>query len=179
LIRLNGETAVKTNEFNQNVRLITKNISVQQTNQLEVEMRSIPGSSITLRVEDETPVIRIFTPWDDTASNESVKLSGTVTDLKIFSLTLNHNGNMSVIPVVNGNFSSIINLTGINNITLSAIDSAGTPRSATLLLDGDMLPASYEKLLGFDPQNPDSDASLTQENEAGNGIKDGYGITEK
>jgi len=173
LIRLNGETAVKTNEFNQNVHLITKNISVQQTNQLEVEMRSILGSSITLWVEDETPVIRILTPWDDTASNEPVKVSGTVADLKISNLTLNHNGNISVIPVVNRNFSSIVALTDINNITLSAIDSAGTLRSATLLLDGDMLPESYERLLGFDPQNPDSDASLTQENEAGNGIKDG------
>src|SRR5574341_1496403 len=174
LIWLNGEKVVRTNEFSQNVRLITKNIPVQQTNQLEVEMRSKPGSYITLWVEDETPVIRIISPWDDTVSNEPIRISGTVTDLEISNLTLNHNGNISVIPVVNGNCSSIVNLTDINNITFNAIDSVGTLRSATLLLDGDVLPESYERLLGFDPQNPDSDASLTQENEAGNGITDGY-----
>jgi hypothetical protein len=43
----------------------------------------------------------------------------------------------------------------------------------TLLLDGDMLPESYEQLLGFDPQDPDSDSTITQQNEGGNGIPDG------
>jgi hypothetical protein len=43
----------------------------------------------------------------------------------------------------------------------------------TLLLDGDMVPESYEQLLGFDPQDPDSDSTITQQNEGGNGIPDG------
>jgi len=174
LVRLNGETVVKTNEFNQNVFLISKNISVQPTNGLEVEVRSIPGSYITLWVEDESPVINILSPWDDAVSNGTIKVSGNVTDLNITNLTLNYNGNISAIPVVYGNFSSTVNLTGISNITLSAVDSVDMLRSATLLLDGDMLPESQERFLGFDPQNPDSDSALTPENEAGNGIIDGY-----
>ncbi|KCZ72942.1 Mg-chelatase subunit ChlD, partial [Candidatus Methanoperedens nitroreducens] len=76
-------------------------------------------------------------------------------------------------PVIDQNFSTTVDLVEINNITISAVDSIGRTRSITLLLDGDMLPEYYERLLGFDPQNPDSDSSLTQENEAGNGIPDG------
>ncbi|KCZ70351.1 hypothetical protein ANME2D_03266, partial [Candidatus Methanoperedens nitroreducens] len=38
LIRLNGETVVRTNEFNQNIRLIEKNISVQEKNELEIQV---------------------------------------------------------------------------------------------------------------------------------------------
>ncbi|MFZ3382361.1 MAG: hypothetical protein WA144_00400 [Candidatus Methanoperedens sp.] len=55
LIRLNGETVVKTNELNQKVLLIKKNISVQPVNQLEVEMRSIPGSYMTLHWSSVKP----------------------------------------------------------------------------------------------------------------------------
>jgi hypothetical protein len=36
-----------------------------------------------------------------------------------------------------------------------------------------MLPEAYERRLGFDPLNPDSDSTTTPENEAGNGISDG------
>ncbi|MFZ3385203.1 MAG: hypothetical protein WA144_14890 [Candidatus Methanoperedens sp.] len=129
---------------------------------------------MTLWVEDESPVINILSPWDDAVSNGTITVSGNVTDLKISNLTLSNNGNISTVPVLYGNFSSTVNLTGISNITLIAVDSVDTLRSATLLLDGDMLPESREPLLGFDPQNPDSDSTLTPENEAGNGIIDGY-----
>lgn len=174
LVRLNGEMAVRANEFNQNIFLISKNISVAPANRLEVEIRSIPGGYITLWVEDESPVINILSPWDDAVSNGTITVSSNVTDLNITNLTMNHNGNISTVPVVSGNFSNAANLTGISNITLRAVDSVGKLRSATLLLDGDMLPESRELLLGFDPQEPDSDSTLTPENEAGNGIIDGY-----
>ena len=36
-----------------------------------------------------------------------------------------------------------------------------------------MLPMASRQLLGFDPQNPDSDSTLTQKNESGNNILDG------
>ncbi|MDJ1420789.1 MAG: VWA domain-containing protein [Candidatus Methanoperedens sp.] len=174
LIRLNGETVVRTNEFNQNIRLIEKNISVQEKNELEIQVRSSPGSHTTLWIEDETPLITILSPSDDTASNQPIIVSGTIAEPAVTSITLTHNGAAFTVPVIDQNFSTIVHLVEINNITISAIDSIGRTRSITLLLDGDMLPEYYERLLGFDPQNPDSDSSLTQENEAGNGIKDGY-----
>ncbi|KCZ72848.1 hypothetical protein ANME2D_01283 [Candidatus Methanoperedens nitroreducens] len=174
LIRLNGETVVRTNEFNQNIRLIEKNIAVQEKNELEIQVRSSPGSHTTLWIEDETPLITILSPSDDTASNQPITVSGTIAEAAVTSITLTHNGAAFTVPVIDQNFSTIVDLVEINNITISAVDSIGRTRSITLLLDGDMLPEYYERLLGFDPQNPDSDSSLTQENEAGNGIKDGY-----
>ena len=173
LVFLNGNQIVKTNDFNQKAELIQRQIEVLPTNELEIEMRSIPGSYITLWVEDESPWIIINSPFDDTASNEPIIVSGTVDVLITSDITLTHNGDSFTLPLENGHFSKTVDLVDINNITITAVDRIGRIRSATLLLDGDMLPESYEQLLGFDPQNPDSDSTLTPENEAGNGIPDG------
>jgi hypothetical protein len=112
-------------------------------------------------------------PFDDTASNEPIIVSGTVDALITSDITLTHNGNSFTIPLENGHFSTNVDLVDVNNITVTAVDRIGRIRSVTILLDGDKLPESYEQLLGFDPQNPDSDSILTPENEAGNGIPDG------
>ncbi|HIH45235.1 MAG TPA: VWA domain-containing protein, partial [Candidatus Methanoperedenaceae archaeon] len=174
LVTLNGKLAVAPDDFNQNVKLIQKNVSLQRANAIGVEMRSKPGSLITVWAEDEAPVITVHSPWDDTVSNEPVTVSGSVDKIIASTITLTHNDSSSIVPVIDGNFSTRVNLTGINNITLAGTDIAGRTRTVTILLDGDYLPASYELQLGFDPQNPDSDSSLTPENEAGNGILDGY-----
>jgi hypothetical protein len=173
LISLNGEKVVKTDRFNQKVQLITENVSLQSINELEIEMRSKPGSGITLWIEDESPCITIHSPFDDITANEPIVVSGTVDSLITSDITIDHNGQTSVVSVVNKSFSTTLDLTEINCITISAVDLIGRVRTTTLLLDGDMLPESYERLLGFDPQDPDSDSTITQQNEGGNGIPDG------
>lgn len=174
LITLNRNTIVKTNEFKQKVRLIKKNLTIQDLNELGVEVRSKPGSSITIWIEDETPDIVITSPWDDTVSNGSVTVAGRTVDKTITSATISNNGVTTTVPVSDGNFSAIIDINGVTNITISAIDSTGTLRMASILLDGDMLPEPAEKSLRFDPLDPDSDCSLTEANEADNGVLDGY-----
>jgi hypothetical protein len=173
LISLNGEKVVKTDRFNQKVQLITENVSLQSINELEIEMRSKPGSGITLWIEDESSWITIHFPFDDVTTNEPIVVSGTVDNLITSDITIDHNGQTSVVSVVNKSFSTTLDLTEINCITISAVDLIGRIRTTTLLLDGDMLPESYEQLLGFDSQDPDSDSTITQQNEGGNGIPDG------
>lgn len=176
LVTLNGETVVRTNEFNQNVRLIKKNVTVGRENQLGVQVRSMPGSSITVWVEDEAPDIVFTSPWDDTVSSGTITVTGYTADRSISMVTVNHNGVSFEASVMDGNFSIPVDLAQVNNITISGVDGTGTLRSASLLLDGDYLPASAEIALGFDPLDPDSDSSLTTEGESGNGVNDGFEV---
>jgi len=120
--------------------------------------------------------ITVTSPIDDTVASGNITVAGNVSDSAITTLTLTHNGVQSVIPVQDGNFSAVVNLTTANTIVISGVDSQGISRSTTLLLDGDMLPASFEEEIGFDPLDPDSDCSQTEEDESSNGIIDGYEI---
>ncbi|WP_174589869.1 hypothetical protein [Methanocella conradii] len=170
----NGVEVFGPSDFKKHGGLLKKNVSVSTDNQLKVVMRGKPGSQINLWVEDEAPDIVVTQPWADDMVNAPVTVKGYVTDHTITSVTFNHNGNMSTVPVISGSFSSVVNLTGVNNITVSSIDRTGTPRSTSLFLDGDYLPMQAELLYGFDPLNPDSDSRLTAENESGNGVPDGF-----
>lgn len=174
-IFLNGITVAGPADFNQNVGLIQKNVSLEPENDIniEVEMRSASGSQITLWIEDGSPFITIDSPSDDTVSNGTIKFLGSVDPLISSDVNLTCNGVISVLPLENGKFSTELNIAGPSNVTIFGTDLAGRVHSSTLLLDGDMLPESYEYQLGFDPLNPDSDSSMTPESEAGNGISDG------
>lgn len=123
---------------------------------------------------NEGAVIRFLSPLEDLYANETVNITGSVSDASIASLTLTLNGvDIGTVPVEDGNFTANVSLAETNNITVSAIGSQGLLESATLLLDGDMLPGEYEQSIGFDPLNPDSDNSNTAEDEAGDGVLDG------
>ncbi|MDD4470420.1 MAG: DUF2341 domain-containing protein, partial [Methanoculleus sp.] len=123
------------------------------------------------------PPITVTSPHDDTVSaGGNVTVAGTVADTAITSLTLTHNGVSSTIPVEDGNFSAVVNLTDANTIVVSGVDSQGIPFSTTLLLDGDMLPAAYEQAIGFDPLDADSDCSQWPGDQSGNGVIDGYEV---
>ena len=120
-----------------------------------------------------SPFILFDSPSDDTKSNETINVSGTVSTQIISDITINHNGNIYSVPVENGSFTTILNLSAVNNIIASGTDVIGRSYSASLLLDGDMLSAEGELTMGFDPLDPDSDSTLTPEDESGNGIPDG------
>ncbi|AFY36807.1 hypothetical protein Lepto7376_0369 [[Leptolyngbya] sp. PCC 7376] len=55
VIKLNGVEILSPRELNQNVEVVSKRVSLQQNNQLEVELRGKPGSS--LRVQISTPAL--------------------------------------------------------------------------------------------------------------------------
>ncbi len=121
--------------------------------------------------------ITITSPLDDTVpSGENVTVAGNVSDTSIPSLTLTHNGVPSTIPVQDGNFSAVVNLTAANTIVISGTDSLGNPISTTLLLDGDMLPADFEESIGFDPLDADSNCTQWAGDQADNEVIDGYEV---
>ncbi|WP_424357942.1 VWA domain-containing protein [Methanocella sp. MCL-LM] len=178
IVRLNGNTLFSAKDFNQNTYLLKKNVTAQDVNDLQVEVRSIPGSYITAWLEDESPDIVILSPWEDTVSEGKVLLAGYTTDRNITSinLKLNNDSASTAIPVTDGNFSTEVQISGPVKITLSVVDSTGTLRTASLCLDGDTLVEKYERQYGFDPLDPDSDSSLTAVSEADNGIMDSFEI---
>ncbi|WOX55907.1 PKD domain-containing protein [Methanoculleus palmolei] len=121
-------------------------------------------------------LLTITSPLDDTVANGNITVAGKVGDPTVSNVTLNHNGVSSIVPVQDGSFSAEVNLSAVNTIIVTAVDSGGNPQSATLLLDGDMLPAAFEQEIGFDPLNADSDCSQHPGDQSGNGIIDGYEI---
>ncbi len=184
-----GEIAVNQELLN---ALLSRNVSLNGNNTLEFFINNSRQYSYTMWVENDSPCIQILTPRTDTESDCTSFLSGLVQDLNMTTsspivngasthtvtlgpktVTVNHNGAISTCETQGGYFSTGINLTATNNITVSFTDATGTERTSNLLLDGDYLNQSEESALGFDPLNPDSDSSLTPDNEANNGIPDG------
>jgi len=134
-----------------------------------------PEVNASVKVVNNESVIRFTFPKEDIYANETVNVTGSVSDAAITNITVVLNGvDIVRIPVENGNFTAPVPLAAINNVTVSGVDSQGLLQTATILLDGDGLPGDYEQKIGFDPQNPDSDNYKTTPNEAGNGISDGY-----
>jgi hypothetical protein len=123
--------------------------------------------------------IVITQPVADNAANKMIRVKGYLININITSINVDLNGAVEAVAVSDSNFSTTLNLSKINNVTISAVGPGGKSLSTTMLLDGDRLPASYERLCGFDPLNPDSDSIFTPENESGNGILDGDEILNK
>ena len=173
IVRLNGGSIFTTKDFSQKTYLLKRNVSLQDLNALQVEVRSMPGSYLTAWVEDESADIVITSPLDDSVSSGTILLAGNTTDCSIQNLTVDLNGVSIIIPVVDGNFSTSLAIDGPTKVILSARDSTGSIRTTSLCLDGDMLTEKDEGKYGFDPLNSDSDSALTTNNEAGNGVIDG------
>nr|WP_321352128.1 PEGA domain-containing protein [uncultured Methanoregula sp.] len=134
-----------------------------------------PVIQVPVSVVKSEPAIRFSAPADDNYSNETVTFAGSVRNPAITVLSIRQNSlNLTPVNVVGGNFSGTVVLNTNDVLVASAYDEYGFFEEATLRFDGDRLPGSYEQLIGFDPQNPDSDNSLTPQNEAGNGVPDGY-----
>ena len=100
---------------------------------LELHPPSSAASSITITSPDDDTVV----------SGGNVTVAGNVSDPAITSLTLTHNGVLSIIPVQDGNFSAEVTLADANTITVGGSGSGGSPQPVTLPLDGDMLPAAF------------------------------------
>lgn len=140
VIKLNGSTIFDTNDFNQQVSSLQKQVSVSNSNQLQVELRSISGSGLTVFIEGEDsnpPLVAITSPVDGTyIDTPSITLSGTSSDAISWVSTVTVNGTNATLT--GENYISSIQLTeGLNNITATATDAAGNTgnSSASVVLD--------------------------------------------
>lgn len=177
-VRLNGKDVFTPLDFSLTNQVLKKNVTVLQNDRLQVFAVGLPGSYLTLWLEDESPDIVITSPMGDTVSNGTITLAGYITDHNVKTVTVKQSNNITVtsVPVSNGNFSTSLYIHAPVKLTLSETDSTGTPRTTSLCLDGDYLPMQAELQYGFDPLKPDSDSKLTATNESMNGIPDGFEI---
>lgn len=125
-------------------------------------------------------------PYRTGANNTTRWVNGTVSlvdseAVDLVYVTLNGNDNESFsVPVekpgtvADGEFNFTITLDRrVNNITVTGYPNNDTVISDTLLLDGDVLPDTYEQeTLSTSPSDPDSDSSETAANEADDGTID-------
>ena len=177
-VRLNGKDVFTPLDYSLTSQVLKKNVMVSQNDTLQVFAVGLPGSYLTLWLEDESPDIVITSPMDDTVSNGTITLAGYTTDHKVTAITVKQSNNSTItsVPVSDGNFSTSLYIHAPVKLTLSETDSTGTVRTASLSLDGDYLSMQAELLYGFDPLNSDSDSRLTAANESRNGIPDGFEI---
>ncbi len=186
---LNGQQVLSGQDLLTNLTGI--DVSLSNSNLLDLIVNNSVFSSYTAWIEDGTPGIKILTPTTDTVSDDAILLSGLVQDLNNTHVSIENgsttgyvvpgpievsvdlNGVTSIVQAENGYFSTTVNLSAVNNIIVSFTDATGTLRTASVLLDGDYLNQSEELALGFDPLDPDSDCSLTVADESGNGVPDG------
>ncbi len=121
VISINGIEVVSPNEFNQQVGTITKPVTLNKDNLISVEVRSSPGSYITVTILGP-PKINITSPANgSTISTTSLTVTGVIDDN---SANVTVNG----IPasISNGTFSANISLNeGINTIVVTAINQCG------------------------------------------------------
>ncbi len=136
--------------------------------------------ALTYGTPQTCPIVTITSPGDDTVgAGGNVTVAGTISSSAVSSLTLTHNTASSIVPVQDGIFSAEVTLADANTITINGTDSFGNTFSVTLLLDGDMLPGTYEQAIGFDPLDADSDCSSPEDlagDQSGNGVIDSYEV---
>jgi len=99
VVTLNGKTIFRPDDFKKEARLLRQNVSISSQNEMNVDMRGIPGSTINVWMEDETADIQILAPWEDAVSNGLITLKGMVADPSIASVTVDLNGVVTVVPV--------------------------------------------------------------------------------
>ena len=89
-ISLNGVQVVRESEFNQQVGLIQKTVSLQQSNTLRVQLRSALGSFITISIlRDPTPTLSITSPLSGTVfRTQPITVEGTI-DVASSQVTVN------------------------------------------------------------------------------------------
>lgn len=143
VVTLNCTTIFGTNDFNQQVSVLKKEVHVSASNKLQVKLRSSPGSALTVVLEgtDEIlPDITITSPEYGTLLNTpSITVTGNASDSTswIKSVTVNGTGT----GLTGGTYTSDIQLNeGQNTITAMATDAVGNTNTATITVTLDTTP---------------------------------------
>src|SRR3989304_8253594 len=143
VVTLNGLTIFDTGDFNRRVSVLQKQVSVNASNELQVEIRGHPGSALTivLKGTDETlPDITITSPEDGALLNTpSITVTGNASDAISWIKSVTVNGTST--GLTGGTYTSDIQLTeGQNTITAMATDTAGNKNTATITVTLDTAP---------------------------------------
>jgi RHS repeat-associated protein len=132
-IKLNGSQILGPSDFNQQVGVIDRTVSLIANNVLYVKLASKPGSYLTININGQggitIPVLSITQPADGSITKTSpVSVVGTVTGTTPIIVTANPEGTggspmaVNTNGVVNGQVALV---EGINNINFIATDATG------------------------------------------------------
>ena len=143
VVTLNGTTIFDTNDFNQQVSVLKKEVNVSASNELQVEIRGRPGGALTvvLKGTDETiPDITITSPENgDVLNTPSITVTGNASDSISWIKSVTVNGTSA--GLTGETYTSDIQLTeGQNTITATATDAAGNTGTATITVTLDTTP---------------------------------------
>jgi hypothetical protein len=157
VISLNGKEVFGPSAFNQNVGHLEAPINLLDTNTLSIELRSKPGSYLTIRVTQDIPlVVTITSPSNGaTISKPTVTVEGQINNPLGNETGVTING---VISSVYGNqfvASHVPLQQGANTITAIATDTAGNSVSTSITVTA-TIPENYIKItadteLGISP----------------------------
>src|SRR3990167_5478560 len=174
IVTLNCKKIFGTNDFNQQVSILKKEVNVSTSNKLQVELRSSPGSALTvvLKGTDEiTPDITITSPEDDALLNTpSITVTGNASDSISWIKSVTVNGTST--GLTGGTYTSDIQLTeGQNTITAMATDTAGNTNTATITVTLDTAPPAVTSATPVDndtriPVNTTITATFSEEIDA-------------
>ena len=174
VVTLNGTTIFDTNDFNQQVSVLKKEVNVSASNELQIEIRGRPRSALTivLKGTDETlPDITIASPEnDDVLNTPSITVTGTASDSISWIKSVTVNGTST--EITGETYTSDIQLTeGQNTITTMATDAAGNTNTATITVTLDTTPPAITSATPVDndtgiPVNTTITATFSEEIDA-------------
>jgi len=144
VISLNGKEIFGPSAFNQNVGHLEAPINLLDTNTLTVELRSKPGSYLTIRATQDIPIVVTIT---NPANGAGIVKS----DIMVQGTIINPLGNETGVTV-NGVIASVYGTQfvashvplqqGANTITAIATDTAGNSVSTSITVTA-TIPANY------------------------------------
>lgn len=143
IIKLNGTTVFEENDFNQQVSSFQKRVNISNTDQLQVELRSVPGSGLTISIEgvDNTPpAVAVSSPADNAYLNTpAITVTGTASDSISWVNAVTVNG---IGAAISGeSYSDGLQLSeGPNAITATATDAAGNTGNSSITVTLDTIP---------------------------------------
>lgn len=135
IVTLNGVEVARPNDFNQNVSLIERPVTLSAQNTLIVELRSAPGSGVTIEIvgiDLDTPTVQISFPANGATLNTTqVTVMGTAGDATSGIIGVTCNGVAANLSGVD--FTCDLELNeGANTIVGRATDAAGNVATASI-----------------------------------------------
>lgn len=160
VVTLNCTTIFHTNDFNQQVSVLKKEVNVSASNELQVKLRSSPGSALTVVLEgtDEIlPDITITSPeYGALLNTPSITVTGNASDSISWIKSVTVNGTST--GLTGETYTSDIQLTeGQNTITAMATDAGGNTNTATITVTLDTTPPA---ITSTTPVDNDTDVSV-------------------
>ncbi len=150
---LNGVQIVGPNEFNQNVSIIEKPVTLSSTNMLSVEVRGKPGGGLTVQIIGDDripPLISITSPKDGLKTKETqIRVTGSASDATTSVASVTINGLPATIT--GDTFEADVTLVeGSNIISAIATDQVGNQAQASITIIRDTTPPAVTII---DPPN--------------------------